>query len=114
VDFDHKPRPIGAAFDIGAYEWSGCQDTLALSDLSGTLNMGFTLSTPTPVTWSTWLVVGTTGIPLWSVPIPPVSPPVVFTLPIPNFPALGTFTIITALSSAGQVACSDAKSLTID
>jgi hypothetical protein len=65
---------------------SGCGDTLTVTYVGGTLNLGFTLSTATPVTWTTSVALQNVLYNLWSIPLPAVTPPVLFNVPIPGFP----------------------------
>jgi acid phosphatase len=88
-----------------------CQDTLTLSDVGGTLNLGFTIGSATPATWSTWLVAESTPFKLWSLPIPAVSPAVFFNLPVPGFPQLGTVYVVTILTPTAGTSCGDLKSV---
>ena len=90
---------------------TGCQDALSLTMASGTLTIGFTLSTPVPATWSVWLVAFNTPIWLWSIAIPALSPPVTLNLPIPGFPPIGTVYVATTVGTASQTSCSDVKSV---
>jgi phosphatidylserine/phosphatidylglycerophosphate/cardiolipin synthase-like enzyme len=88
---------------------SSCDDVLTLSDVSGTLNIGFTLATSTPATWNVWLIAQNTVTPLWSTAIPVVSPAISFNVPLAGFPHLGTAYLVTTLGSATQTSCWDAK-----
>jgi sugar lactone lactonase YvrE len=100
---------LGSTQTVALTGTTGCQDALTLSDTSGALNIGFTLSTPAAATWATWLVINNAPIQLWSAALPPLSPPVVFNVPIRGFPPLGNVTVFTALISGGQLACYDSK-----
>ena len=89
---------------------SGCDDTLTVSYAAGTLNLGFTLSTATPATWSTWLALQNSVVyNLWSVPIPSVTPAVSFNLPIAGFPHIGPVLVLTTLSQPRGATCVDWK-----
>ena len=90
---------------------ASCDDTLTLRYAAGTLTMGFTLKTPTPATWSTWLVPFSGGAAnLWSVPIlTPVSPAIAFDLPFARFPAIGDVLALTTLTTQAGIACADWK-----
>jgi sugar lactone lactonase YvrE len=90
---------------------TGCQDTLALAYASDTLNIGFTLSSPAPATWAAWLIVSNTPIRLWSMSIPSLSPPVSFSVPLHNFPVVGTVSVATLIVPTGGTACWDVKSI---
>ena len=87
-----------------------CSDTLTLGYSGGILDLGFTLRSSMPTTWSTWAVTSGGVVNFWSVAIPAVSPAVSFDLPIPGVPAIGPLGILTALSTAAQgVMCLDWK-----
>ena len=88
-----------------------CRDELTLSYSAGTLNLGFTLQSPVPATWSTW--VGSSGgfMNLWSIPIPAVSPAVSFNVPIAGVPPSGTLQFVTAVTAPEGVMCFDSKSI---
>jgi len=88
-----------------------CQDTLNLTYTSGTLNIGFTLATSSATTWSAWLVAQNNVYPIWSVAIPAVSPAASFNVPVPNFPRIGTISIVTTLGPPATPACGDIKNV---
>jgi hypothetical protein len=85
-----------------------CQDILTLSYAAGTLNIGFKVGATAPATWGAWLVAGGTTVPLWSIAIPIVSPPVNFNFPVAGFPQVGNVLVLTTLTSATQM-CWDLK-----
>jgi acid phosphatase len=89
----------------------GCLDTLTLSYSAGTLNLGFTLGSTMPATWSTWLVVQNTPIRLWSVPLPVAFPTASFNVPIPGVPPFGTAYVVTTLKPNAGAACGDVRSV---
>ena len=88
---------------------ASCEDHLTLGYDNGALNLSFTLRAETAATWSVWVASGTTLVPLWSVPIPPVSPAVFFTVPLSPFPPSGNVTVLTALVNNGPSACVEWK-----
>ena len=90
----------------------GCTLNLGLSYTGGILTLNFDLATAVPVTWNAWLAFGTNSlVPLWSVPLPAVSPAVSFPIPFP-FPSLGGIGILTTLNTAaGGVVCSSFKTI---
>jgi hypothetical protein len=90
---------------------SPCQDVLTLGYASGTLNIGFRLGTTAPAVWSGSAIIGSTTIPLWSMSIQAVWPPMTFNVPIAGFPKSGTVYVLTTLSTAGQASCWDLKSI---
>lgn len=87
-----------------------CQDTLTLGYSGTTLSVGFTIETSTPATWSTSVTFGDFTVPLWSIQIPAVSPPVSFTIPFANVPHVGTLSFTTVLTSS-QTSCQDTRSI---
>ena len=64
----------------------------------------------TPGTWNTWLVAQNTPFNLWSAPVPAINPAMSFTIPIPNFPNLGTVYVVTSLTNT-TTTCSDVKAV---
>ena len=85
-----------------------CDQTLTLKYAGSTLTMGLGLRTSIPFTWSVSLFALNTAIPLWSVPIPSVSPAVSFDVPFAGFPAVGQVFGVSALSApTGEVVCAD-------
>jgi uncharacterized repeat protein (TIGR03803 family) len=113
----------GTALQGGLYEYGvafrfnaiSCIDRLSLHYTSGppseggTLDVGFTVYSAVPATWSLWLFYAG-GSNLWSVPMPAVSPAVVFTVPFRGFPAIGPVAVFAALSTQTQgVLCGDLK-----
>jgi uncharacterized repeat protein (TIGR03803 family) len=88
---------------------ASCDDQLTLGYDNGTLNLSFTLRAEAPATWLAWLVSGTTVTPLWSTPIPAVSPAAFFTVPLSPFPPSGNLTVLTALVNSSPSACVDWK-----
>ena len=88
-----------------------CTDTLTLGYASGTLNIGFTLGTSVAATWNVYVFAQNTLAPLWSMPVPVVSPATPFNVPIPGFPHLGTVYIVTTLGPGTQATCWDVKSI---
>jgi hypothetical protein len=88
----------------------GCLDRVTLTYAAGTLDIGFTIKSLTPTTWSTWIAFQNSFIPLWSLPIPAVPAEVSFTLPIPGFPQIGNVAVLTTMSSpAYGLMCGDLK-----
>ena len=66
-----------------------CGDFTLMMDVSfegGILSMDFTVGTPVPVTWGTYLILlypSVQVIPLWQVPIPAIHPPMDFPISFP-------------------------------
>jgi uncharacterized repeat protein (TIGR03803 family) len=91
---------------------SVCDDALTLTDVNGTLDIGFTLKTPAPASWSAWIEIAGTFYTLWSsVALPVISPAVFVDLPIPGFPPVGQVFVLTTLTSASG-SCVDWKTVT--
>ena len=85
-----------------------CVLDLSLAYENTTLTLGFELGTQKPALWGTWMVVGTTFIPLWTFPIStPIDPPGLFSLPIPGFPSIGKIGFLTLLIKSEGIICSD-------
>ena len=78
-----------------------CTDTMTLTYGAGTVNIGFTLASSTPATFSTWLVHQSGVFNLWSVPVPAIAPAVSFNLPIAGFPSIGNVGLLTVLNAPG-------------
>ena len=77
----------------------------------GTLTLGFTLSTPTPLTWNLWVSAGAQTVVVWSGAIPAVDPAVAFDVPFPGVPPQGTLGLLTTLTNADGIVCSDWKTV---
>jgi Matrixin len=86
----------------------GCTLNVDLSYTGGTFTMDFDLGAGTPTTWNAWFIWGESFlVPLWSIPIPAVSPPVSFPISF-ALPALGNVGVLTTLNTAADgIACSD-------
>lgn len=83
---------------------------VALTFASGTLNVGFTLQSPTAATWRTW-VAGSNGVfNLWAIPIP-ILPAVSFNIPLAGVPSIGLVGILNQLTTAQGTTCFDFKSV---
>ncbi len=74
---------------------------------SGTLSMDFTLGATVPTTWNVYLTVFDVVVPLFSVPLPAIDPPIAIPLAFP-FPSFGEIEILTTLTTpGGGIICSD-------
>ena len=111
-DPDGQPSHVGTLFRFEAFS---CVDRLTLGYapgtpyIGGTLNLGFTLQSTVPTTWSTWVFYAG-GTNRWSVPIGAVSPAVSFNVPMRGFPPIGPVAVFSALSTPEQgVMCFDLK-----
>ncbi len=71
----------------------------------GTLSLNFALGTPKPATWMNFLILTSPTprvIPLWSVDLPIIQPPLHIPITFP-FPAMGTIGIFSGLFTEGAV-----------
>jgi parallel beta-helix repeat protein len=105
-DIEGKPRVVDgdgdnvAVVDMGAFERALLLCNVDLSLDQRTLKLSLDLASTEPVIWGAWLAVFHFVVPLWSVELPTVAPPVSFDLPWANFPTVGEIAIITTLSTA--------------
>jgi probable HAF family extracellular repeat protein len=85
-----------------------CDQALSLEYTAGTLTIKFAgLTTSMPLTWTVSLFALNTPLPLWSAPLPAVSPALTFGVPF-AFPAVGPVVGVSTLSrSTGDVICAD-------
>lgn len=75
----------------------------------GRLVMDFTVGAPQPATWAVYLVFTAPTVqvlPLWTVPLPVIDPPMDLPIAFP-FPSAGTIGIYTGLFTAGGAQASD-------
>ncbi len=73
-----------------------------------TLNMDFTVGLLSPATWNVFLSVADVAVPLLSIPLPAIDPPLSLSIPIPGFPDFGGIGILTTLTTpTGGIICSD-------
>ena len=115
VDQRGEVRPQGPNCDIGAYE---AEDVpICTLELDASLGEGNRLdldflvgnSSGGPLTFGLWLYQHQFGvIPLFSTPSLGQSPPFNLSIPIPNFPKLGTIGFLTVMSMEGHgIVCWD-------
>lgn len=91
---------------------ANCNLDLGLSVTGSTLNMDFTVGISTPAIWNVYLRVYGIFIPLWSIPLPAIDPPIAIPVPIPGFPTLGEVGIFTLLATpADGIICFDWKTV---
>ncbi len=86
---------------------SACTNNVALSYTGGTLSMDFTVGSTTPATWNVFLSYHNTILPLSSMPIPAIVPPITIpaTLQVPSIGGIG---VLTTLTTPGDgIICSD-------
>ena len=104
----------GGDFSTGEYGIAfrtGCPCLVDVSGTygTGTLSLGFTLSTPGPATWANSLVLlapSIAVIPLWTVPLPVICPAAALPISFP-LPSVGTIGIYSGLYDATGALCSD-------
>ncbi|MHC4489590.1 MAG: hypothetical protein ACYSW7_10520 [Planctomycetota bacterium] len=72
---------------------------LDLEYTDSTLTITFDLFTQEPTTLNLWLSVLNVTIPVWSIPLPTIDPPISIPIPIPGFPSLGTIGVLTTLTT---------------
>lgn len=72
------------------------------------LSLNFSLGPDQPVTWSVLLFFQGGSAPLWSVPLPPIDPPVALPISIPVFPQIGTVAFVSVFSTL-EVNCLDVE-----
>jgi uncharacterized repeat protein (TIGR03803 family) len=92
--------------------YARCIDKLTMSYEGTTLNLGLTVGTTEPATWSAWLALP--GPPeervlLWQTPIPVVRPAAFVNLAVPNFPPVGPLFFISNLTLPNGRFCADWK-----
>lgn len=85
-----------------------CTLHVAPSYTNPTLTLDFTLGTRNAATWTAWLVVQNNAIRLWSGQIGRTDPPKAVTKTIPLAPS-GTIGVLTTLSNASGITCSEWK-----
>jgi predicted outer membrane repeat protein len=83
-----------------------CTLTVELGYASDTLTMSFEIGTLEPATWNVWLSYQNRMITIRSSPIPVVDPPVTGSLTITR-PNLGTVGVLTTLTTAEGIICSE-------
>jgi len=106
--------PVGITFDGQYLRVSGLSDNMIyqvdiefepwilqqdISYIAGTLNLNYTLGSPAPSIWATYLILPQPPlqfIPLWTLPLPEISPPLPIPLSFP-FPSIGTIGFLTIL-----------------
>lgn len=117
-DIEGKPRVVDAdgddiaVVDMGAFERALLLCNVDLSLERRILRLEFDLASTEPVTWGVWIAVRHFILPLWSVELPAVEPPVSFALPWANFPAVGQIAIITTFSTTAKgLVCLDVDQL---
>jgi hypothetical protein len=85
-----------------------CSQHITMAYEGNVLTLGFNLGSTVPTTWSTFLFVQNTLVPLWSAPIPAIAPAVSFNAPLAGVPHLGFVFGVTLMSTAsGGVVCAD-------
>ncbi len=86
---------------------AACTLDLALSYAGNTLAMDFDIFSTVPTQWGVWLFAQSDFMPLWSVALPVIDPPVSLPLSFP-FPQMGTIAILTIMTTPTEsVLCLD-------
>ena len=68
----------------------------------GTFVMNFTVGTPSASTWNVYLSVSDVVVPLFSIPLPAISPPISIPLLVPGFPDFGGVGVLTTLTTVSN------------
>ena len=85
-----------------------CDQHVTMGYAGNVLTVGFTIATTVPTTWSTFLFVQNTLVPLWSAAIPAITPAVSLSVPLSGVPHLGYVFGVSLMSTAsGGVVCAD-------
>ena len=98
-DMDGDPRPFGTAVDVGADEVTFFTLDLDAAYVPGELRLSFLLGLPEPATWATAVILTYPSIrivPLWTVPLPVIDPPLGLSVPL-AFPSIGWIGVYTGL-----------------
>ncbi len=99
-------KPYTCSFGPGM-DVTACTLNTDLSFVGDTLNMGFYLGTQEPATWNVYLSVFDVLVPLFSIPLPALDQPISVPISIPGFPDLGGIGVLTTLTTADGIICSD-------
>jgi hypothetical protein len=76
-----------------------------------TLTLNLAIGTPDPTEWHVALLALGNVYTLWKIPLPAIHPAISAPLPIPGFPALGTIGFLSTFTSAGELVCTDLKTV---
>ena len=91
----------------GSTGGGSCTITQTATRTGTALNLTYTIQTNAATTWNLFLIVGSAAAPVATVPIPAIPTATTFSIPIPNFPALGSIGLLTTITSTGGILCSD-------
>jgi uncharacterized repeat protein (TIGR03803 family) len=105
------PAFSGIVFRLDTLMCRDSLDTLVLFYQNPIFRVSFTLQTPIPATWSTWLVSSAGVTNLWSLPIPAVSPAMRFAFSREDVPPGVWLGFLTTLSTPSGVTCFDWKTV---
>ena len=101
----------GATSSADLYDPAGqvpaCTLSIAPTYQGGTLNLQFTLGANVPTTWNVWLSIGNVTPRVWSLPVPAISPPFSFPVPLP-LPPSGRIGVLSTMTTPSEgILCSD-------
>lgn len=86
---------------------AACGIGLGLSYANNTLTINFDVGTNNAATWRTWLVTGTGGSRLFEKSLNPLASPQALATNLTNFPSQGGVEVLSTLTGANGIACSD-------
>ncbi len=102
---------ITAAESIYGAPVASCVLDLTLAYDAGIFTMNFHFGASVATTFNAWFTYGNVLLPFWSVPIPPIGPPVDAPVSFP-LPPLGTVGVLTTLTTPGDgIICSGFKTI---
>lgn len=89
-----------------------CTIGVVLDFNEGTLSVDFVIGLRTPAVWTVALFMEGQEIPLWSIALPVIDPPISIGFSVPGIPPLGTITFATVLTTPSEgTICADENSI---